>query len=294
MSARAFYAVARGRATGVFGSWTEAERLVSGFAGAKFKKFKTQSEAEAFARNPGTSQTTATRKVSTKVRKAYAPQHGTVAVYTDGGCRGNTNVDVNRDQPAGWGFIAVKDGRVLAERWGPIIIDATQPHYLGAEKASNNTGELSGMAEALLWLRDEEGSDRPASICYDSKYAANITSGRYQAHKNVALAQTCRDLWSTEGPRRKCKLTLEHVKGHSGDVLNDRADALVQRGVEGGASGRGASAPPPEFTLPASTIDVEAAAAIEQRRLAAVAKRKRAASAIAARPPKKAAVITIE
>ena len=199
MSARAFYAVARGRATGVFGSWTEAERLVSGFAGAKFKKFKTQSEAEAFARNPGTSQTTATRKVSTKVRKAYAPQHGTVAVYTDGGCRGNTNVDVNRDQPAGWGFIAVKDGRVLAERWGPIIIDATQPHYLGAEKASNNTGELSGMAEALLWLRDEEGSDRPASICYDSKYAANITSGRFMVYRGPA-AEVQINIGARQGP----------------------------------------------------------------------------------------------
>ena len=49
---RMFYAVARGRATGVFGSWPEAERLVSGFAGARFKKFKSQSEAAAFAREP--------------------------------------------------------------------------------------------------------------------------------------------------------------------------------------------------------------------------------------------------
>ena len=62
--------------------------------------------------------------------------------------------------------------------------------------------ELSGVAEALLWLRDEEGSDGPAALCYDSTYAANITSGAFRAHKNVDLAKTCRDLYCSEGIHR--------------------------------------------------------------------------------------------
>ena len=284
---RMFYAVARGRATGVFGSWPEAERLVSGFAGARFKKFKSQSEAAAFVRG---SPAPATRASSMKPKRTtYKPPRGTVAVYTDGGCRGNQNVDSKRDQPAGWGFIAVRDGKVLAERWGPVVIDSGHAHYLGAEKKSNNTGELSGVAEALLWLRDEEGGDGPAALCYDSTYAANITSGAFRAHKNVDLAKTCRDLYCSEGTRRKRKLALEHVKGHSGDALNERADALVQRGVAGEASGRGSAAPAPEFELPSSTIDAATAAAIEERRLAALAKRKRAAASGGGAPSKKKA-----
>ena len=119
---RMFYAVARGRATGVFGSWPEAERLVSGFAGARFKKFKSQSEAAAFVRGSPAPATRASSTTKPK-RTTYKPPRGTVAVYTDGGCRGNQNVDSKRDQPAGWGFIAVRDGKVLAERWGPVVSD---------------------------------------------------------------------------------------------------------------------------------------------------------------------------
>mgnify|MGYP002630251289 CR=1 FL=1 len=43
-----FYAVAHGRATGVFRSWDECQRQVSGFSGASFKAFTTSEEAEAF------------------------------------------------------------------------------------------------------------------------------------------------------------------------------------------------------------------------------------------------------
>ena len=264
---------------------------MSGFAGARFKKFKSQSEAAAFVRGSPAPATRASSTTKPK-RTTYKPPRGTVAVYTDGGCRGNQNVDSKRDQPAGWGFIAVRDGKVLAERWGPVVIDSGHAHYLGAEKKSNNTGELSGVAEALLWLRDEEGSDGPAALCYDSTYAANITSGAFRAHKNVDLAKTCRDLYCSEGTRRKRKLALEHVRGHSGDALNERADALVQRGVAGEASGRGSAAPAPEFELPSSTIDAATAAAIEQKRLAALARRdskKRAAASGGGAPKKKAA-----
>jgi len=264
-SKAAFYAVARGRQTGVFGSWAEAERLVKGFAGARFRKFAARAEAEAFARGEKTAPKAAKAKAP---KAAFVPPRGVVAVYTDGGCRGNRGVDANKTQPAGWGFVAVRDGDVLAERWGPVVLDAKHPHFLGAEKCSNNTGELSGIAEALLWLRDEETRAGPAVLCYDSTYAANITSGKFQAKANRELARMCRGLFGEECVRRHRQLDFEHVKGHSGDVFNDRADALVQRGVAGEASGRGRAAPPPTFAPPNPQKE-----AIERRRQEALARR---------------------
>lgn len=44
----AFYAVAKGRRIGIFHTWDEAEPLVKGFAGAKYKKFASLSEARRF------------------------------------------------------------------------------------------------------------------------------------------------------------------------------------------------------------------------------------------------------
>jgi ribonuclease HI len=43
-----FYAVRKGRVTGVYRTWDEAKRLVIGFPGAQFKSFASESEARAF------------------------------------------------------------------------------------------------------------------------------------------------------------------------------------------------------------------------------------------------------
>lgn len=48
-----YYAVAAGRATGVFRTWGEAEAQVKGFAGARFKKFPTAVQAQAFLAQHG-------------------------------------------------------------------------------------------------------------------------------------------------------------------------------------------------------------------------------------------------
>lgn len=48
-----FYAVARGRAPGVYRTWTEAKEQVDGFAGARYKKFPTRAAAEAFVHADG-------------------------------------------------------------------------------------------------------------------------------------------------------------------------------------------------------------------------------------------------
>ena len=58
-----------------------------------------------------------------------------VAVYHDGGCRNE-----NGGKRAGWGFVAIRKKKVLAEGWGPVRLDETSPEHLGTTKPSNNTG----------------------------------------------------------------------------------------------------------------------------------------------------------
>ena len=40
-----FYAVKKGKTTGVFRSWDECKNQVDGFSGAQYKSFKTEAEA---------------------------------------------------------------------------------------------------------------------------------------------------------------------------------------------------------------------------------------------------------
>jgi hypothetical protein len=62
----------------------------------------------------------------------------------------------------------------IAELFGPVVTDESDPLFMGAARASdghsNNTGELRAIAEALLWLKDTERSLSPVLFCLDSEY----------------------------------------------------------------------------------------------------------------------------
>lgn len=160
-------------------------------------------------------------------------------LFVDGSCPGNRNVR-EKAAAAGWG-VAV--GRIAedacsslewtAELYGPVVTDRDSPLSLGAEVGSNNTGELSALGEALLWLRDEAPGSKslPAAVHYDSQYAANIVTGRNRAHKNLELASTLQRLYAEIKQQRP--LNLVYVKGHSGVAGNELADRLASMGAEG-------------------------------------------------------------
>ena len=60
---------------------------------------------------------------------------------------------------AGWGVVVVehsareaqrpddRGGTLLHELYGPVMLDRASPLYLGAERATNNTAELSAVVE---------------------------------------------------------------------------------------------------------------------------------------------------
>ena len=67
-------------------------------------------------------------------------------------------------------------------------------------------------------------------MLYDSGYAANMVAGRWQPNTNTNVVQWARGLLAEVEKSRTVHWV--HVKGHSGDGGNDRADQLVQWGKE--------------------------------------------------------------
>ena len=95
---------------------------------------------------------------------------------------------------------------------------------------SNNTAELRGIIVALRWaLRDS----RSTVLRYDSKYAAMMTLGEWRPKKNKALVAEARKAWREAHAAKGGRLWMKHVKGHSGDRWNDRADGLADEGRRG-------------------------------------------------------------
>ncbi|MDE8348607.1 MAG: ribonuclease HI [Acidocella sp.] len=133
-----------------------------------------------------------------------------VEIWTDGGCRPNPG-------PGGWSAIMVFKG-------------TTRELCGGEAETTNNRMELTAAAEALEALK------RPCKVVLntDSEYLKNgITrwhTGWVRKNWRNAAGDPVKnmDLW-----RRILEAAKPHeiewrwVKGHSGNPMNDRADALA-------------------------------------------------------------------
>ena len=121
----------------------------------------------------------------------------------------------------------------ISDLWGPVVTDKQDEFYQRCDIGSNNTGELTGILQALLWAK-QQGGQEPFALCYDSMYAANITSGLWKPKTNKGIASLCHEHFLAESERRKGGVHLIHIKGHSDQLGNEKADERVQWGKENG------------------------------------------------------------
>jgi ribonuclease HI len=145
---------------------------------------------------------------------------GETVVYTDGSCIGNPG-------PGGWAWVV-----------------AEGPYGSGAEAHSTNQRmEITAVVKAL------EALEGPVLVMSDSTYVVNCFRDRWwegwkrRGWKNTAGKPVAnRDLWEpllalALDPARTVRFGW--VKGHSGDIMNDRVDLLAtaaaaaQTGVSG-------------------------------------------------------------
>jgi ribonuclease HI len=137
-----------------------------------------------------------------------------VTVYTDGACSGNPG-------PGGWGAILVWNG--------------TEKEICGGEPlTTNNRMELTAACAALETLR------RPCAVDLytDSQYVKGGITGWINGWKRNGWKTADRkpvknaDLWERlEAARERHQVTWHWVRGHAGDDMNERADALARAGM---------------------------------------------------------------
>jgi ribonuclease HI len=142
-----------------------------------------------------------------------------VVVFTDGGCSGNPG-------PGGWAYVIKADGTVR-ERWG------------AEASTTNNRMELSAVIAALeTVLADRSLADRPVTVYTDSQYVqkgitAWIVSWRRNGWRTAAKEPVKnKELWQAlDGLAARLPVTWRWVKGHAGNELNERCDALTQEAI---------------------------------------------------------------
>ena len=94
--------------------------------------------------------------------------------YTDGSGTGGR---CTSSTPAGWGWTFQKEEGWIDAR-GPVITQSDHTAYIGASVGSNNTGELTAIAEAILYAIEREIGQ--VHIYSDSQWSINVITGKWR------------------------------------------------------------------------------------------------------------------
>lgn len=140
-------------------------------------------------------------------------------IYTDGACSGNPG-------PGGWGTVL-------------YFTDGTAQELGGAAaQTTNNRMELQAAIAALEYLL-HSGQTEPTTLHTDSEYVKNGITKWVKGWKSKGWKTSTgkpvlnQDLWEilddlNQKVAAQIPLQWKYVRGHSGDVGNDRCDAIAR------------------------------------------------------------------
>jgi ribonuclease HI len=218
-----FYAIAKGRNTGIFSEWfgpAGAEAQIKGFTGARYKGFPTIEEARQWLKEMEHAEPAGRKgrksadrpEQSSALAEVVPLKADETAIYTDGGCSCNPG-------PGGYGAVILK-GKTRKEVSG------------GFRLTTNNRMELMA---CLVALRQLEYRDKKVTVYSDSSYVVNGISkgwargwrsrGWIKSDKQPAINP---DLWAELLDLvDELAVTFQWVKGHAGHPENERCDELA-------------------------------------------------------------------
>lgn len=136
--------------------------------------------------------------------------------YTDGSCLGNPG-------PGGWGARIVYPDRTVSEFGG------------FQSSTTNNQMEMQAIVAALNQLRDQS----QLTVRSDSRYVLDGLSKWLQAWKRrgwmTAAGEPVKNqaLWRQLDQFMHRGISLQHVRGHSGDPNNERVDDIARAFASG-------------------------------------------------------------
>uniref|UniRef100_A0A2M4BVW3 Ribonuclease H1 n=1 Tax=Anopheles marajoara TaxID=58244 RepID=A0A2M4BVW3_9DIPT len=261
-----FYAVAKGRAVGIYNTWSACESQVTGFTGARYKKFATQTEATEFIREFGGGGSPASVRQFTS-----STQKRSLSTCEDSGAtdqpldKKQRKAILRESQPKPvlkmarygkhsfqqdeQGYVHVYtdgscegNGKPNAAAGLGVYFD--EDHALNTAKpvsgrATNNCGEIQAASTAIRLAR-EQGIERLA-INTDSKFLIDATTQWMPGWKrrDWTLAsggpvKNKTDFMELDREMNTGNMSIKwnHVDAHSGIVGNERADQLARQGSE--------------------------------------------------------------
>ena len=219
MAKKKFYAVRRGRKTGMFLTWDECKKQVMGYPGAIYKSFGTEAEAKEYLgigsddkneKNAGENKSAVKNPETSGDIRAETANSDAVAIYVDGSYHVGT-------KEFSYGMVVLIDGK--EEKFSQKMTDPQ------LAQMRNVAGEIKGSEAAMQYALDHK---IPSIIIYhDYQGIASWCNGDWKANKPGTIAY--RDFY--QKAKEKVHIEFRKVKGHSNDKYNDMVDELAKEAL---------------------------------------------------------------
>lgn len=128
-----------------------------------------------------------------------------ITIYTDGSCLGNPG-------PGGWGAVIRQNSQETVLKGGD-------------SDTTNNRMEMIAIIEALKWIKNH-AEQKNIDIYSDSSLILNSINKGWKRKKNLDLWEQLDNL-NYELKENGFKVNWNWVKGHAGNPLNEKVDAIA-------------------------------------------------------------------
>lgn len=189
-----YYAVKKGRKTGIFETWSECKEQVSGFSGADYKSFASLQEANDFL----------------KVEKENLSEVDLLA-YVDG----SYNI---KTKEYGYGCVIIEGQQVIQQLYGKGHLE----EYISMRNVS---GEILGCQKAIEYAIKHDYHH--ICIYYDYEGIEKWAKGLWKANK----LGTINYVKKIQEYQKQIDISFIKVLAHSGDTYNEIADSLAKKAV---------------------------------------------------------------
>ena len=139
-----------------------------------------------------------------------------ITIYTDGACSGNPGI-------GGWGVVIIESNKDIKFLNG------------GNDNTTNNRMELTAAIEALKYFQEKQN----ITLITDSKYVKDGIQSWIQNWKTNGWKTASKkpvknkELWiELDELITTHNITWEWVKGHAGNIHNEKADYLARKYIE--------------------------------------------------------------